>query len=109
MFDFLIPSSPCSTGMGNSQAAQNAFKPQKTGNDAILDTMAREIGDLQKIVDAVCKVYVAENKEEIAKRPYPEQYYQTDMPIINRAKLLELEHQIFVAEMELKELKRGAR
>ena len=69
--------------------------------------MTREIHDMQKIVDAMCKVYVAERAKEINSRDPDEKWFRTDQPIIDRAKRLELEREIMVAEMELKALKKG--
>lgn len=104
MFDFL--NSPCRTGIGNSNAAQNAFQPQKTQEQEIMDLMSKEIQNLQKIVNAMCKVYVAENAKEIQGRDPDEKWFRTDQPIIDRAKQLELERQILVAQMELDQLKK---
>lgn len=103
MFDFLTgPTSRI------DNAAMNAYQPQKSFERELIDTMAGEINALQKIVDAVCKVYVAEHAKDISARDPDERFFRTDQPIIDRAKLLELRHKITVAEMELKELrKRG--
>jgi hypothetical protein len=57
----------------------------------------------------MCKVYVSEHAKDIADRGYADKFYQTDQPIIDRAKLLALRHQIMVARVELCELEKGAR
>jgi RecA-family ATPase len=54
----------------------------------------------------MCKVYYAQNVKEITSRDYADKFFRTDQPIVDRAKQLELERQIKVAEMELSELKR---
>lgn len=107
MFNFLY-------GCGattNPDAARNAHQPQRilTAEQAAAARLNDQVQTIQKIVDALCKVYVADNAKEIADRPYATQFYVTDQPIIDRAKLLELQHKIMVAEMELKELKRSKR
>jgi hypothetical protein len=102
MFDFL--NAPCRTGIANSDAAQNAFQPLREDPPIV-----KEMQEIRKIVDAMCKVYVAEHAKEIADRGYADKFYQTDQPIIDRANVLELERKIKVAEMELKELTRSRR
>lgn len=92
MFDFL-------------NSTRDQYPPEQLD---ILNTMTKEIYELQKVVDAMAKVYVAEHAKDIADRAYADKFYQTDQPIIDRAKQLELERQIKVAEMELRELKRKA-
>jgi hypothetical protein len=106
MFEFL--------GMGsmkNPEAAMNAYQQEglMTSEQAAAARLNNQVQTIQKIVDALCEVYVAQHAKEIADRPYATQFYVTDQPIIDRAKLLELQRTIKVAEMELKELKRGAR
>lgn len=91
--------------------AQNAWHQERvlTAEEAAAERLNHQVQTIQKIVDALCEVYVAQHAKEIADRPYATQFYVTDQPIIDRAKLLELQRKIKVAEMELKELKRGAR
>jgi len=87
---------------GGGDPAQNVYQtlPEEP-------PIVREIQDIRKIVDALCKVYVAAHAKDIEERNYADKYFQTDQPIIDRAKLLELQRKIAVAEMELSELKRG--
>ena len=80
--------------------------PEEIQPIGILKNMSEDIHRLQKVVDAMCKVYVAEHAKEINSRDPDERWFKTDQPIIDHAKRLELERQIMVAEMELKELKR---
>jgi len=103
MFDFL--NGPCSTGIMNSRDAQNAFQPQKTAEQLASDGMLRQMAEMQKIVDAMCKVYVAQHTKDIEGRHPDERYYRTDQPIIDRAKVMELQQKIKVAEMDLRLLK----
>ena len=89
--------------------AQNAYQPQKTYEQQQIDAMRMTLQEMLSIVDAMCKVYVANHAKEIADRGYADKFYQTDQPIIDRANVLELERKIKVAEMELSELTRSRR
>ena len=75
--------------------------PEELQPIGILETMRKEIHTLQKVVDAMAKVYVAERAKEIDSRDPDERWFRTDQPIIDLAKRLELERQIKVAEMEI--------
>lgn len=102
MFESLF-GTQCRTGGGDisNKAYQNPqFKPEEP-------PLYRELQDLRKIVDALCKVYVAAHAKDIEARNYADKFFQTDQPIVDRANMLELQRKIMVAEMELKELKRG--
>lgn len=103
MFDSLF-----TTYRTSGDAAQNAWQPQKTQEQIAAEGVNKQLADIQKVVDAMCKVYVAKHAKEIADRGFSEKFYQTDQPIIDRAALLDLQHKIKVAQMELSELKRGA-
>jgi len=102
MFDFL--KGPVPPGSISNYAQQQARF--MTSEQATVERLTAMLHDIQKVVDAMCKVYVAEHAKDIADRAYADKFYQTDQPIVDRAKRLDLERQIMVAEMELKELKR---
>jgi len=87
--------------------AQNAFQPQKEWDQRLMNQMAHEIGDLQKIIDAMCKVYVAQHAKEIANRHPDLTHYNDDQPIIDRAKVMELQRKIQTAQADLKILTNG--
>ena len=74
---------------------------------ANIKALMKQVEEIQKVLDAMAKVYVAERAKEIDSRDPDEKWYKTDQPIIDRAKRLELERQIMVAETELKALKQG--
>jgi len=105
MFDFLKGPVPRNGVASADEAYDNMMQRERDKNVAVL---SRQMHEMQKVVDAMAKVYVAEHAKDIADRAYADKFYQTDQPIIDRAKRLELERQIMVAEMELRELKRKA-
>jgi len=105
MFDSLFGT--CRTGGGDisNKAHQDSRLIPKEVQEKL--ELHRQVQDIQKIVDAMCKVYVAAHAKDIEARNYADKYFQTDQPIVDRAKLLELQRKIKIAEMELSELKRG--
>ena len=80
--------------------------PEPARNDhqheQIIEIMTKEIHALQGLVDAMCKVYVAEHAKDIAGRhPDLAHYHTDDQPIINRAKEMELQRIIATAQADL--------
>jgi hypothetical protein len=105
MFDFLdsLRGPAPIGGIANYAQQQERFM---TSEQAAAERLTKQVHEMQKIIDAMCKVYYAQNVKEITTRDYADKFFRTDQPIIDRAKRLELERQIKVAEMELRDLKR---
>jgi len=104
MFDSLFGT--CRT---SGDAVANAYQDPRYMADKQRQeaTLYKQVEDIQKIVDAMCKVYVAAHAKDIEARNYADKYFQTDQPIVDRANVLELQRKIAVAKMELSELTRG--
>jgi hypothetical protein len=87
--------------------AQNIYQPEKEWDRKQLNLMCKEIGDLQSIVDAMCKVYVAQHAKDIEEHSHHDKQYRDDQPIIDRAKVMELQRKIQTAQADLKILTNG--
>lgn len=105
MFDSIF-GTQCRTGGGD---VANAYQDPRFIPKEVQEKLElhRQVQDIQKIVDALCKVYVAAHAKDIEERSHVDKYFQTDQPIIDRANMLDLQRKIKIAEMELSELKRG--
>ena len=81
-------------------AYNNAY--EQDSQQQVIEIMTKEIHQLQRLVDAMCKVYVAQHAKEIASRhPDLAHYHTDDQPIINRAKEMELQRIIATAQADL--------